>query len=318
MSNAFELDLYMRMMHEEEKVLIMFELRELQYFVAVAERLNVSKAAQVVNLSQPALSRQIQSLERKLGVSLFERIGKRLVLTVEGDDLLKHAAALLDSAQELTNRAYDLEQGHAGLLRVGASPQTVSWLLSPVIIEFNLAHPNVDLNVSEGHNDDLIDLVEHGGVHLAIACLGVNIALVGRKLFTAELRALLPPGHKMSHAKSLSIDDIASDSFLLMKRGFLTRHLFDQACAAHGVRPKILLESNSTHTLCSLAQDGHGVAVISTSARDTQEISQSIPILSNKCKTQADVSAIWNPNHYRPASLPAFLNLLETHASAVP
>lgn len=293
----------------------MFELRELQYFVAVAERLNVSKAAQVVHLSQPALSRQIQSLERKLGVKLFERIGKRIILTVEGEDLLEHAADLLDRAQELTNRAYGLEQGHTGLLRVGASPQTIAWLLSPVISEFGTMHPNVDINVSEGHNDDLIKFVEHGGVHLVAAYLGVNNALVGRRLFTAKLFAVLPPNHALTEAHSITVDSIAADSFLLMRRGFLTRHLFDQACAAHGVRPKIFLESDSTHTLCALAHDGHGVAVVSSSAQDTEYIRHAVPIVSDRCKTEADVSAIWNPNFYRPASLPAFLELLQKHSA---
>ncbi len=294
----------------------MFELRELQFFVAVAERLNVSKAAQAVHLSQPALSRQIQSLERKLGVKLFERIGKRLILTVEGEDLLKHAAGLLDRAQELTNRAYGLKQGHTGLLRVGASPQTIAWLLSPVISEFGARHPNVDINVSEGHNDDLVRFVEHGTVHLVAAYLGVNNALVGQKLFTGRLFAVLPPCHARAGASAIRMDDIAGDSFLLMRRGFLTRHLFDQACAAHGVRPRIFLESDSTHTLCALAHDGHGVAVVSSSAQDTEYIRQAIPIQSDRCQTEADVSAIWNPNLYRPASLPAFLELLQKHAAS--
>ena len=292
----------------------MFELRELQYFIAVAERLNVSRAAEAVHLSQPALSRQIQSLERKLGVKLFERFGKRLILTVEGEELLKHAADLLDRARELAHRAYGLEQGHTGLLRVAASPQTIAWLVSPVISKFSALYPNVDLNVSEGHNDDLIELVEHGAVHLCIACLGVNHALMGRKLFTARLFALLPPGHPLTGASSVAIEEIANDSFLLMRRGFLTRHLFDQACVAHNVRPRIFLESGSTHTLCSLARHGHGVAILSTSARDTEDLRRAIPIVSAHCKVEADVSAIWNPDRYRAAGLPAFLALLEEHS----
>lgn len=293
----------------------MFELRELQNFVAVAERLNVSSAAKAVNLSQPALSRQIQSLERKLGIPLFERIGKRLLLTAEGEDLLTHSSELLDRAQALANRAYGLEKGHAGLLRIAASPQTIAWLLSPTMAAFRAVHPDVNLAVSEAHNDGLIELVERGAVHLSIACLGVNNILVAHKLFTAQLFAILPPGHRQLGAASLSIRDLASDNLLVMRRGFLTRHLFEQACAAHGVRPKILLESDSTHTLGSLAQDGNGVAIVSSSAQNTSEIMNAIPIVSNLCKTNADVSAIWNPNRYRPASLQAFIDLLIKHGS---
>ncbi|MGD1878780.1 MAG: LysR family transcriptional regulator [Kiloniellaceae bacterium] len=293
----------------------LIELRELQYFVAVAERLNVSSAAKAVHLSQPALSRQIQSLERKLSVALFERGGKRLILTAEGEDLLVHASGLLDQAQAFLNRAYGLEHGHVGLLRVAASPQTIAWLLSPAMAQFSKAHPNVSLIVSEGHNEALLEQVEHGSAHLAIASLGASSKLVARKLFTARLFAILPPGHSHPESTALSFENIAEETFLLLRRGFLTRQLFDQACAAHNIRPMILLESDSTHTLISLAMDGHGVAVVSSSAGNTREMDRAVPLVSSLCETQADVSAVWNPNRYRPASLPAFLALLEKMAN---
>lgn len=292
----------------------LIELRELQYFVAVAERLNVSTAAKAVHLSQPALSRQIQSLERKLNVALFERVGKRLFLTAEGEDLLLHASGLLDQAQAFLNRAYGLEHGHVGLLRVAASPQTIAWLLSPVMARFSKAHPNVSLIISEGHNDGLLELVEHGSVHLAIASPGASSQLVTRKLFTARLFAILPPDHPCAGATSLPLERIVDGPVLLLRRGFLTRRLFDQACAAHNIRPKILLESDSTHTLISLAMDGHGIAVVSSSAGHTREMEHAVPLVSTLCETAADVSAVWNPNRYRPASLPAFLALLEQMA----
>jgi DNA-binding transcriptional LysR family regulator len=294
----------------------MFELRELQNFVAVAERLSVSQAAEVVHLSQPALSRQIQALERKLGVLLFERVGKRLILTAEGDDLLKHAATLLDKAQELTNRAYGLQHGHVGLLRVGASPQTIAWLLSPVMADFSAEHPNVDLIFSEGHNDALIDMVENGVVHIGIAAPAPNHNLISRKLFDAKLLTLAPSGDPRGTAKSLSIEDIAAERFIVLKRGFLTRHMFDNACAEASVRPRILLESDSTHTVISLARDGHGFAIVSSSARDTGELNHAIRLVSGGKEIQQPVCALWNPNRYRPASLLSFVELLEKHAHA--
>ena len=288
----------------------MFEFRELQNFVAVAERLNVTSAAKFVNLSQPALSRQIQHLEKKLGLALFERKGKRLSLTAEGEDFLTRSSELIDKARELEVHAQGLEKDYSGLLRIAASPQTIAWLLSPAMAAFRKIHPDVSPVISEAHNDGLIDLVEGGAVHLSIACLGVNNILVAQKLFTADLFAILPPDHPHLGATSLTVADLAQDNMLVLRRGFLTRHLFEQACAAHGVRPKILLESDSTHTLGALAHDGNGVAIVSSSAQNTNQIANAIPIVSSLCRTSADVSAIWNPNRYRPASLTAFLELL--------
>lgn len=296
----------------------MLELRELHNFVAVAERLNVSAAARAVNLSQPALSRQIQALEAKLGVKLFERIGKRMVLTAEGDDLLIHSAQLLDQAQALMNRAYGIEQGHVGLLRVGASPQTIAGLISPVMSAFAQIHPSVKVVLSEANNDELVELVENGGVHIAVASRTNVCQLVGPELFRAELFVILPEHHRCSGADAVAITDLAEDSFLVLRRGFLTRQLFDHACAAAGIRPKILLESDSTHTLKSLAQDGHGIAILSSSARGVQYVENSAALLHDGARIGDMVSALWHPNRYRPASLPAFADLLEHHADARP
>lgn len=292
----------------------MLELKELQNFVAVAERLSVSGAAKVVHLSQPALSRQIQALERKLGVTLFERIGKRLVLTAEGDDLLMHSAQLLDQAQALINRAYGLEHGQVGLLRIGASPQTISGLISPTMTEFARHFPNVNLVISEANNDDLVELVENGGVHMAIASRSNSSSLVGRELFKAELFAVLPEDHSAKGKRMIDIKELADERFLVLKRGFLTRQLFDHACAAVGIRPRIMLESDSTHTILSLARDGHGIAVVSSSAREVHQLDNSVALVSAGQTISDMVFALWHPNRYRPASLPAFVDLLEIYA----
>src|SRR5215510_1895776 len=93
------------------------ELRHLRYFVSVAEEASVSKAALRVNICQPALSRQIRDLERELGVRLFDRIGRRIQLTAEGEDLLRRARALLTDADSLVQRGHALTRGTTGLLR---------------------------------------------------------------------------------------------------------------------------------------------------------------------------------------------------------
>jgi DNA-binding transcriptional LysR family regulator len=134
------------------------------------------------------------------------------------------------------------------------------------------------------------------------------------RLFDAGLFAFLPPGDKRRKNSSIRMEQIADDRFLVLRKGFLTRSMFDHACVEAGVRPRILLESDSTHTLISLARDGHGIAILSSSARDTNAIKHAIPMVSAGGKIRQTVSAIWNPNRYRPASLPAFAAMLEKHA----
>jgi len=207
------------------------------------------------------------------------------------------------------------EPQHSATLRIGASPQTIAWLLSPAIARFRADFRKVDLMISEGHNDALVEMVEHGAVHMVVANLGISNILVGHPLFTAQLLAVLPPSHKCRSCRSIRIDSIANEPMIVMRRGFLTRHLFEQVTAAHGVRPRIVLESDSTHTLAALAYDGLGVAIVSSSARNISEVRDAVPIHSDICQTSAEVSALWNPKRYRPAGISNFLEVLKKVAA---
>ncbi|UYV38314.1 LysR family transcriptional regulator [Rhodobacteraceae bacterium D3-12] len=288
----------------------MLNLRELRNFIEVADRLNISTAASVVNLSQSALSRQIQALERKLSVTLFERIGKRMVLTAEGAELAVQAAALLEQADDLAQSASRKTLTQSGTLRVAGTPQTITWLLSPAMARFRVKQPKVSLLLREGNNDELVEMVEHRVVDVAVANLGVNHILAGQPLFQAQLFAILPPGHPCLGKASISMEQIAEDMLIVMRRGFLTRHLYEQIAAAHGLRPRILLESDSTQTIAALARDGHGVGVVSSSAPKITTMKNAVRIQSDLSKTTSEVSALWNPKRYRPAYFQSFLDTL--------
>jgi LysR family transcriptional regulator, cyn operon transcriptional activator len=125
------------------------ELRHLRYFVTVADAGGVSRAAARLNISQPALSRQIRDLETELGVSLFDRRGRRLVLTGEGEDLLTRGRQLLTDADSFRERAGALRGGDTGIIRVGVAPLTLESLLPPFLIRHQRRHPGVEVRLTE-------------------------------------------------------------------------------------------------------------------------------------------------------------------------
>lgn len=294
----------------------MLDFRHIQNFVTVAECLNISRAAEIVHLSQPALSRQIQALEKRLGLTLFERVGNRLVLTADGEDLLRGSVALIDQAQHLIGRSQKLQGGSAGLLRVGATSQTIARLVSPTMVRFREAYPQVEVVLSEGDNETLLEMVETGAVHVAIAAYSHVRGLAGIKLFEAALRLIVPPGHRLEGGEAATIADIAEEPLMLLRRGFLTRQLFDLTCASSGLRPSIILESDSADTLACLADDGHGVAVVSTSARPTRESARTVPLFNDGAAIKGDVYAVWKTNRSRPACLTDFVSCLGRQAAA--
>jgi LysR family cyn operon transcriptional activator len=143
-------------------------LRHWRAFATIVDAGGFARAGSRLNLSQPALSRQIRSLEADLGVQLFDRIGRRTRLTAEGEDLLRRARELLTGADSLGERARALKGGQAGVLRVGATPQAMETLLAGFLPRYRRGHPGIDVHLVEDGGVRLVTRLEHGDVHLAL------------------------------------------------------------------------------------------------------------------------------------------------------
>lgn len=143
-------------------------LRNLRTFAAVSDVGGVAQAAARLSMTQPTATRQIQSLEDELGVKLFDRTGRELELTPEGEDLLHHARHLLADAEAFEQRARALTTGDAGVLRIGATPQVIENVLSRFLIDYRARHPAVDVHLIEDGGARLPVHLEHGSIHVAI------------------------------------------------------------------------------------------------------------------------------------------------------
>ncbi|HEY7519063.1 MAG TPA: LysR family transcriptional regulator, partial [Methylomirabilota bacterium] len=169
------------------------ELRHLRYFVGVADAGSVSKAALRVHISQPALSRQIGDLETELGVRLFDRIGRRIQLTAEGEDLLALCREVLARADAIGERARTLTRGTVGSLRLGATPQTLQSLVARFLTDYRRARPRVDVRLTEAGGVRLLDLLERGELHLAVGGVLPGTRFGSRVLFPVRLLAVAAP-----------------------------------------------------------------------------------------------------------------------------
>ncbi|MGE4220491.1 MAG: LysR family transcriptional regulator substrate-binding protein [Alphaproteobacteria bacterium] len=214
-------------------------------------------------------------------------------------------------------RARGLAAGEVGYLRIGATPQTIEALLSRALARFRLTHPRVEVGLVEGANDRLLELVSSGSIHLAIAALSPMLGLDSRELFTAGLLAVLPPDDRRSGQTALEISELAGDTLLLLKRGFMTRDLFDQAVHQAGVRPRALLESGNPHSLLALAKAGHGIAIVSSTVSLRPGVDHAVSLLWQGRRIGRRVSAVWNPQRHRPAALEAFMDTLHATAQEV-
>jgi DNA-binding transcriptional LysR family regulator len=141
-------------------------LRQALTFLTVAELGAVSKAALRLRVAQPALSRQIIALEQELGLRLFDRLGRRLLLTGEGEQLIAGCRLLLNSASSLKEQAQLLRHGDTGVLKIAGSPQHIESVLSQFLHRYAQRYPGVEIKIREGTGSEILTMLERGEVHL--------------------------------------------------------------------------------------------------------------------------------------------------------
>jgi LysR family nitrogen assimilation transcriptional regulator len=241
-------------------------LRQALTFVTVAELGTVSKAALRLRVAQPALSRHIIDLEQEFGLRLFDRVGRRLLLTGEGEQLLAGCRVLLNCASSVKEQADLLRHGDRGVLKIAGSPQHIESVLSRFLHRYAERYPNVEVKITEGTGSEILTLLERGEVHL-----GQNLLHAVRlddnqfgslPLGSVELLAVCHPAMALGPYRTIEVADLAGFPLLLMDSGFGFRRAFDAASRMAGLKPTILFESRNPHTLLALAEARHGVAII--------------------------------------------------------
>jgi len=244
------------------------DLKRLRSFVAVADAGSVSGASAALGLSQPALSRQLDALEKSLGLELFEPAGRRLALTAAGEELLGDARDLIARAELLRERARSMRGGDVGLLKVAASPQMIESAFPAFLARYAERQPQVRVRLVEAADAEQLVAIERGEVHLA-----VNVADADPSRFRVtllppmELLVAWKPSLGLARGALVEIGALRGVPLLLLKPVFTTRKLFDAACRLAEFEPKVLVESAAPHTLIALAEAGMGAAVVPSTFR---------------------------------------------------
>ncbi|HEX3520654.1 MAG TPA: LysR family transcriptional regulator [Stellaceae bacterium] len=289
MSNAFIVRLPMQNCYH-----VCMNFKHLRAFVTIADAGGFARAANRLNLSQPALSRQLRALEIDLSVRLFDRIGRRVQLTSEGDDLLRRSRRLLAEADFLGERARMLKAGETGILRVGATPQVIENLLAQFLTRYRRRHPGVEIHLVEDGGVRLNSRLERGDVHLALMAAGGRFE--SRLLYPMHALAALSPTHRLARCAALEIADLAS--LLLLRRDFGSREWFDAACSVAHIQPRVLLESSAPHTLISLAATGYGLAIVPSNAQVPRGPVRAVPLIHRKVSVGKWAIIAWDSERF--------------------
>jgi len=289
------------------------DLRHLRGFVTIADAGSFGRAGARLNVSQPALSRQIRALEGELGIQLFDRVGRRVQLTPEGEDLLPRIRQLLTEVESLGERARALKGGQAGVLRVGATPQLLETLLAGFLPRYRRAHPGVEVHLIEDGGVRVATRLEQGDVQVAVTA-SADARFLWRPLMPLYVLAVMPKSHRLARRATLELEDLVDEPLLLTRREFASREWFDTACQLAHMRPRVLLESGAPSTLVALAQAAHGIAIVPSSVRIPQGRLRALPVVQRKAPIGRWLSLAWDPRRYLPPYAKEFVDELTTYA----
>ena len=293
------------------------DLKHLRTFVTVAERGTVSKAALHLRIAQPALSRQIGNLEQELGLKLFDRVGRRLFLTGEGEQLLGNCRSLLGYVSALSEQAQLLRRGDTGLLKVAASPVQIESVLSTFLPRYAKRYPDVQVKLIEAVGADTLAMLERGEIHLGISLL--QTVQADERHFgiyqvpPLELLAACHPSFQLKHGSTIDIGRIVSHPLLLLDSGFVVRKTFDAVCRLARLKPNILIESRAPHTLLALAEVGLGVAIVPSAIQTHRYALRIVRIAYKRKPLRYPLAVVWDKRRVLPRYAQDFCELLATH-----
>lgn len=288
---------------------LQMNLRRLRTFVIIAESGGFARAESRLHLSQPAASRQIQALEAELGVPLFDRIGRRVQLTSEGEDLLRRGRRLLQEAESFGERARALKGGRAGTLRVGGSTQHIETVLADFLRNYRRRHPSIDIDLVEDGGARVPERLERGDVHLALMTAGDEL-FPFRLLAPVHVLAVVSPAHRFARKAMLEIAELADESLLLLRRDFASRGWFDTACHIAHIKPRVILESAAPHTLMALARTDHGIAIVPSNVHIPGKAVRALPLVSRKASIGRWAVVAWDPQRFLPLYAQQFIDEL--------
>ena len=240
------------------------ELRQLVYFVKVAQKEHVTQAAEELHVAQSAVSRQIHQLEEELGVKLFLQKGRNLQLTAVGQLFLKRAEVILKELERAVQEVQEFMDPELGEIRLGFPHSLGVHLMPSVVAAFRKQHPNVKFRFKQGSYPSLIRDVIRAEVDLAFISPFPNEGeqVTGEILLTEQLYAILPPTHPLAGETEIKLSQLKDDIFVLFSQGFSLRPIVWDACVKAGFTPRIGFEGQETDTIRGLVAAGMGVSLL--------------------------------------------------------
>ena len=281
------------------------DLRQLEYFVAVAETASFTRAAERVHITQSGVSAQVKALENELGARLFERTARTARLTDAGSAALRYARDALEAVADLRDAIDDVNGLVRGRLTVGMVTGCEIAPIFDALAAFHAEHPGIAVELVEANSDELVNGVRTGSLDLALAGLAGEPPehLASHVISSERLVALTPPDSELAARGRLAVGALPSYALICLPVGTGIRDVLDRARTARGLNSSVALVATSPDTVAGLARRGLGVAVLAESMAAAHPDLVAVPI--DDLETRALLALVW-----RERSSPALARFL--------
>jgi DNA-binding transcriptional LysR family regulator len=241
-------------------------LSQLEAFVEIARVRTVSRAADRLFVTQPALTARLKKLEADLSTTLFVRTPRGMKLTEAGDAFLPHAVKALESIADGRRVVNAFERGGAGRLALGAAPAVSTYVLPRILKRFAVSYPRVGVSVRTGHSEEVLDLVLREQVDIGLVRELRHPDIVSTPLYEDRLILVVEPGHRFATRARVRLEEIANDQLILFDRMSSYSELTNAVFRGAGVSPEGVMELDNIDAAKKMVQEGFGVALIPLTA----------------------------------------------------
>ena len=271
-------------------------IRDLQYLVAVAELQHFGRAADRCHVSQPTLSMQIRKLEDQLGVELFERAGRRVLVTAAGEQIVERARLLLREYEELQGVARRLKDPSAGQYRLGVFPTLAPYFLPRIVPAIHAAYPQLRLVLLEEKTGQLLARLRRGQIDLALLALPIaGDDLVTMTLFDEPFCLAVSERSPLAQQRSVGTEDLREASLLLLDEGHCLREQALEFCKMHALEESREFRATSLGTLIQMVATDLGITLVpEMAAHEAPRTLRFIPF--REPKPYRRIGLVWRRN----------------------
>lgn len=239
------------------------KIRQLEAFRALVLCQTVTRAAQMLYISQPAVTRLIADLEADVGFALFERSRGRLYPTAEGLTLFEEVERSLIGVERIARTAQEIKAANVGMLQIAAAPALSLSFLPRAIAVFLKTHEEVNISLISNTSRSVVDMVMKQRCNVGFVILPMSYpSMHGEPLITTDMVCVLPQGHPLSNKQVITPSDLASERFISNSRELHVRLEVDALFASFGIERKLQIETQINAGVCAFVEAGLGVALI--------------------------------------------------------